>query len=79
VARIDLEGYKKVEELLKADGSDEFILEDEYGSWMIEAIPKKPFMKYAHDGPLQALKSLIFRRKKINKVLEGTGDFIVSL
>lgn len=79
VARIDLEGYTKVEELVKAEDCHDFILEDEYGSWMIEAIPKKPFMKYAIDGPLQALKSLIRRRKKINQLLEGTGDFIVSL
>jgi hypothetical protein len=58
-AKILVEGFVKVEEALKDIEQDEFDYQAEFGSWMVEAVPKKPYTIYDVNGPSEALKSLL--------------------
>jgi len=68
-----------VEELLKHLEQDEFIYQAEFGSWMVEAVPSKPYTLYDAKAPLNALKSLIKRRKLINDELFMQNMFMTSI
>lgn len=46
-----------------------FILHPEYGAWMVETTPKKPFQHCCHLDPI--IKNMLERRKVINELLEN--------
>lgn len=78
-AKIHLEGYQRVAEALEDVKQDEFNYQEEFGSWMVEAVPNKPYRIYDVNGPLNALTSLVKRRQLINDEIFMNGLFITSL
>eukprot|EP00344_Euplotes_crassus_P002658 CAMPEP_0197001892 /NCGR_PEP_ID=MMETSP1380-20130617/6480_1 /TAXON_ID=5936 /ORGANISM="Euplotes crassus, Strain CT5" /LENGTH=637 /DNA_ID=CAMNT_0042419747 /DNA_START=37 /DNA_END=1950 /DNA_ORIENTATION=- len=78
-AKIVVEGYKKVIEILKDIEQDEFDYQAEFGSWMVEAVPAKPYTIYDAKGPIEAFKSLHRRRKIVNDEIFMTGMIMSSL
>jgi glutamate--cysteine ligase catalytic subunit len=78
-AKIHLEGFQKVAEALQDITQDEFNYQEEFGSWMVEAVPNKPYRIYDVNGPVNALSSLVRRRQLINDEIFMNGLFITSL
>jgi len=79
MAKIHVEGFQKVEDILDDIDQDQFEYQAEFGSWMVEAVPKKPYTLYDVNGPIDALTSLIKRRQLINDEIFMNGLFINSL
>jgi glutamate--cysteine ligase catalytic subunit len=78
-AKIVIEGYDKVLEALKGIQQDEFMYQAEFGSWMVEAIPNKPYVLYDIRSPAKALDLLIRRRQLINDEIFMQGLFMNTL
>lgn len=77
--KIHAEGYQIIEEQLKQrDDIEGFIFQPEFGSWMIEAVPDKPYKLYDVNASYDALSSLIKRRKIINEETYACGVLITS-
>lgn len=78
-ARVYAEGFKKVTEDTDSAGHEEYVYQEESGTWMIEAVPIKPYKLYDINAPKQALESLIRRRRFINDALFMNNTFLTSL
>ena len=77
--KIHAEGYQIIEEQLhERDDIEGFIFQPEFGSWMIEAVPDKPYKLYDVNASFDALTSLIKRRKIINEESYRSGVLITS-
>jgi len=62
-------------EIIEKINNDTFEAQFEYGKWMIEAVPKKPYDIVCNPDPV--LQNITARRKTIQKALEP-NDFILS-
>lgn len=78
-ALIHAEGFQEVSQVLKDMQQDEFIYQEEFGSWMVEAVPTKPYTLYDVNAPKDALSSLIRRRRNLNDEMFMKGLFLTSL
>jgi glutamate--cysteine ligase catalytic subunit len=78
-ARIHIEGFDEIQKDLENINQDQFNYQAEFGSWMVEAVPLKPYTIYDVNGPINALSSLIKRRKLINYEINTKSFFIASL
>jgi len=78
-AKIPVEGYFKAKEVLEQVPQDQFNFQDEYGSWMIEAVPARPYVLYDVNGPKEALISLTNRRKILNNALMSKDLSVISM
>mmetsp|Transcript_1775 Transcript_1775/g.1954 ORF Transcript_1775/g.1954 Transcript_1775/m.1954 type:complete len:247 (+) Transcript_1775:21-761(+) len=77
--KIVLEGFQKIEEVVKDLEQTEFIYQAEFGSWMVEAVPNKPYTLYDINGPKEAYKSLVKRRQIINDEIFMNNMFMTSI
>jgi len=78
-AKVHAKGFKLVEEALENITQDQYIFQAEFGSWMVEAVPSKPYTLYDVNGPISALSSLINRRKLIHDEIWSKDFFLCSL
>ena len=78
-AKIVVEGFQKVEEAVSKLPENEFIYQAEFGSWMVEAVPNKPYTLYNVNGPREAYKSLVDRRALVNDALFMNNMFLTSI
>lgn len=76
---IHVEGYQKVCEALEINNQEEFIYQPEFGSWMVEAVPLKPYRIYDVNASKDVLGSLIRRRQHVNDAMFMSGLFLTSL
>ena len=77
--KIHAEGYQIVSDILQECNDIEgFIFQPEFGSWMIEAVPDKPYKLYDANASFDALSSLMKRRKIINDKSFRSGVGITS-
>lgn len=77
-AKVHLEGFQKAMELLSDKDKEAYNFEEEFSSWMLEAIPKNPYTIWDVNGPHKALKSLIGRRQLVNERLKEEDLFVFS-
>lgn len=78
-AKIVVEGFQKVQEALSEIKQDDFVYQAEFGSWMVEAVPNKPYTLSDTNSPIKAFDSLIKRRKLVNDAISKQKMFINTL
>ena len=80
ILKIHAEGFQIVSDALNERNDIEgFVFQPEFGSWMIEAVPDKPYKLYDNNSSFEALNSLVYRRKIINEEAFRWGVLITSL
>mmetsp|Transcript_32801 Transcript_32801/g.37524 ORF Transcript_32801/g.37524 Transcript_32801/m.37524 type:complete len:604 (-) Transcript_32801:204-2015(-) len=77
--KIHSEGFQLISRELQKANVEGFIYQEEFGSWMVEAVPDKPYKVYDVNASIDALHSLIKRRDKINEEVFCLGILITSL
>jgi len=77
--KIHSEGFQLVKQELEKSTIEGFICQEEFGSWMIEAVPDKPYKIYDVNASFDALHSLVKRRSTINDKVFYFGVLITSL
>ena len=72
--------YDGVIELLRCDklDSEHFGIHPEFGSWMVELVPKKPYHKITRHSLEQMANSMLIRRHALNEALTKYGLLMVS-
>ena len=82
-AQIFAEGFKAVKETQDEDPVHGFQYQEEFGSWMVEAVPEKPYglaiSRDLSNESKNALRSLMKRRNEMNEKLFSKNLALLSL
>lgn len=83
VAQLWADGFKNVNDVQKENPVDDFIYQEEFGSWMVESVPVKPYSlpisKKHTNQSLKALKNYMARRNLMNERIQFNSLYFLSM